>query len=117
MPDLFGIQSPSVAPIYPHRPGFKSSRDGPSAQAAKVIAPTVTGRRREVLDYLRTRATEPMTADDIAAALNRSPFGVRPRVSELAALGLIERADARGKNQSGMTASRWRLASDAVMTS
>lgn len=115
-PDLFGwTASPDISPTahYPHTVGFKGGRDGPSAQAAKAIAGTVTGRRLEILDFLRHRAAEPMTADAIASAIGRNILGVRPRVSELAALNLIERADTRGKNQSGMTASRWRAVSVA----
>jgi hypothetical protein len=110
--DLFGWISPPIAPAepahYPAAPGFKGPRDGPSHEAAKAVALSVTGRRREVLDFLRTRATEPMTADAIAAALSRSILSIRPRVCELHALGLIEADTTRGKNESGMTASRWK---------
>lgn len=112
--DLFGWAPPTApgeSARYPATPGYRGGRDGPSAAAAKMIASSVTGRRREVLEFLRSRAREPMTADEIAVAINRSPFAVRPRVSELAALKLIERADTRGKNTSGMSASRWRAVS------
>lgn len=107
--DLFGyVRSPPTAPVYPHSPGFKGESGGPSEQAAKNIAPKVTGLRRMVLDFLRSKATEPMTADQIAAAINRSILSIRPRVAELNALGLIEPDQTRGKNESGMTANRWR---------
>lgn len=95
-------------PRYPDAPGFKGERNGPSEQAAKVIALGVTGRRAEVLDYLRTRATRPETADEIAAQLNRSILSIRPRVAELHKLGLVEAAPQRGTNLSGMTAHCWR---------
>lgn len=106
--DLFGWQAPEPPPSYPQAAGFKGERDGPSERAAKIISRIVTGRRAEVLDYLKTKATEPMTADQIAVRLGRTPFSIRPRVAELHALGLIEPASERGKNESGMTANRWR---------
>jgi hypothetical protein len=55
-------------------------------------------------------ATEPLTADQIAIRLQRSPLSIRPRVSELAAAGKLVRADERGKNESGMSAIKWRAA-------
>lgn len=111
--DLFGWHpSPPTVPAgpahYPTLPGHKGPEGGPSHEAAQKIAPKVTGRRKEVLDFLQKRATAPMTADAIAVALNRSPFGVRPRVAELHAMGLIEPDTTRGKNESGMSAHRWR---------
>lgn len=101
--------SPSIVPdSYPHSPGYKGERDGPSERAAKVIALTVTGRRAEVLSYLRTRAAGPETADEIATGLNRSILSIRPRVAELHAMGMVEAVAQRGRNESGMTAHRWK---------
>lgn len=114
MADLFGWSpSPPVAPgetpRYPDIPGHKGARGGPSEQAAKIVAGYVTGRRAEVLDFIRQHGA-PVTADDIAAQLRRSPLAIRPRVSELAAAGLIEPAAVRGVNESGMSANRWQIA-------
>ena len=90
--------------MYPESPGFKAA--GPSEQAAKAIAGTAKTLRDKVL---QTIAATPagITADEIATKLNKSPFSVRPRVSELRRLGEIRPADSRGKNESGMTASLW----------
>ncbi len=113
-PDLFGyVPSPPTAPLYPpHGAGFKGERGGTSEEAAKAIALSVTGRRREVLEFLRTKAAEPMTADEIAVALQRSILSIRPRVSELYQMGLVEPHSTRGRNESsGLLARKWRPAS------
>lgn len=92
---------------YPDSPGFKAP--GPSAEAAGAIAGTAKTLRAQVLRTV-IRSDRGMTADEIAATLNRSILSVRPRVSELNRLGLIEKAPGRGKNESGMSATVWRVA-------
>ena len=49
------------------------------------------------------------TADEVAKDLNLSVLSVRPRVSELKRLGEIKQTGGRRKNDSGMTATVWRL--------
>jgi predicted ArsR family transcriptional regulator len=49
------------------------------------------------------------TADEIAMDLNLSVLSVRPRVSELNRNGEIEQTGTRRKNESGMTATVWRI--------
>lgn len=92
--------------IYPDAPGFKVA--GPSQEAAKIVA-----RPAKILLWkVKARLAElpgGATADEIAAELNASVLSVRPRVSELNRLGLIEKTAARRKNASGMTATVWRL--------
>lgn len=112
LPDLFGWVpspplSPDIPPAYPQAAGFKGGRGGPSEAAAKVINISITGRRAEVLELLRSRAERALTADEIAVRLNRSILSVRPRVAELHKLGLIEPATQRGRNESGMSAHCW----------
>jgi hypothetical protein len=67
--------------------------------------------RKEVLDYLGEHP-EGATADEIAAAIKRSPFTVRPRVSELnKKMNLIVDTGARRANaSSGRAAIVWRKA-------
>jgi hypothetical protein len=92
---------------YPIEPGFKAV--GPSQEAAEAI----TGLASTLRDLVRqTIARHPggITADDVAFKLNRSILSVRPRVSELRRLGDIRQAEGRGKNQSGLSASRWVIA-------
>jgi hypothetical protein len=93
---------------YPHAPGFKTLA-GRSRQAARSIAPHARTLRDRVLAEIE-HAKSPPTADEIASGLGENILSVRPRVSELYRLGRIEPAPVRGKNASGMSAMRWRLA-------
>jgi len=52
-----------------------------------------------------------LTADEIAKDLNLSVLSVCPRVSELKRLGEIQQTGARRKNESGTTATVWRIES------
>ena len=102
-PELFDWQG------YPESPGFKVS-GGTSEEAAKAIAPIVRGLRADVLAQIREC---PGTADEIAFAIHRSPFSVRPRLTELHRMGLIVPTGERRKHSSGMTANVWAIAPDA----
>ena len=92
--------------IYPDAPGFKVS--GPSEQAAKAIGSTANKMRAAVLAQIALHAAG-ATADEIAKDLNLSVLSVRPRVSELNRNGAIEQTGARRRNESGMTATVWRI--------
>jgi hypothetical protein len=92
---------------YPDAPGFKAS--GPSEQVATAISSTAKTLRDQVREVI-AMSPSGVTADDVAFKLNRSILSVRPRVSELRRLGDIRQAEGRGKNQSGMSASRWVIA-------
>jgi hypothetical protein len=50
----------------------------------------------------------PVTGDEVASVLGVPILSVRSRVSELHRLGKIEPAPMRGKNASGVWATRWR---------
>ena len=113
---LFGQREDSPVPsgrrrrpdiAYPDAPGFKAQ--GTSQDAAKAMTGAAkTLRARAMLCIERTPGG--LTADEVAAELGASPFAVRPRVTELNRLGLIERAEDRRRNVSGMTATVWRRA-------
>lgn len=90
---------------YPHTPGAKE-RGATSEEAAVRMHGTAHLIREEVLEALKA---EPMTADEIAAAIDRPILSVRPRVSELRRLGSITTTGERRTNESGMTAHVWRL--------
>jgi predicted ArsR family transcriptional regulator len=60
-----------------------------------------------VLEELRTWP-KGRTADELAKLLRRSPLSVRPRLSELKALGKVAATGERRRNESGMTATVWR---------
>jgi|SRR5262245_22068771 len=88
---------------YPEAAGWKAP--GPSREAAKTVdAATIRG---QVLTWLRAHGEA--TADEAAAALGYTPFTMRPRLTELKALGLIADSGARRRNQSGRRATVWRV--------
>ena len=93
--------------IYPDAPGFKVS--GPSEQAAEAMGGTANKMRAAVLARFAQYPTG-ATADEVARDLNLSVLSVRPRVSELKRTGKIKKTIARRKNQSGMSATVWRIA-------
>jgi predicted transcriptional regulator len=92
--------------IYPEAPGFKVS--GPSEQAAEAMGSAANRMRAAVLAQF-AQYPGGATADEIAKDLNLSVLSVRPRVSELKRLAEIEQTGGRRKNESGMTATVWRL--------
>ncbi len=91
---------------YPDTPGFKVA--GPSKQAAKAMTGKAAKMRAAVLAQI-AQYSGGATADEIAKDLNLSVLSVRPRVSELRRNGEIEQTGGRRKNQSGMTATVWRI--------
>jgi predicted ArsR family transcriptional regulator len=93
--------------IYPDAPGFKAH--GPSEQAAQVVGMTASKMRAAVLAQF-AQYPGGATADEVAKDLNLSVLSVRPRVSELKRTGKIKQTGARRKNESGMTATVWRIA-------
>jgi hypothetical protein len=83
-------------------------------QAAKVALGGVMLAiqiRNEVYDYVVANP-EGATADEIAQAIKRSAFTVRPRVSELYHSNKIIDSGARRKNASGRSAIVWRVKAD-----
>ena len=88
---------------YPSFPGAK--REGTSRAAAEQVAPRAPTLRELVVMALEV---EEMTADETAAALDKSVLSIRPRFSEALALGLIEDTGRTRKNDSGKDAVVWR---------
>jgi hypothetical protein len=103
----FHDSPPIAANSYPDAPGFKS--DGPSREAAHAVKAVASTLRARVLDAIKV-ASLPPTADEIADKLGASILSVRPRCSELFRRGEIAKADLRGRNDSGMSATRWKVA-------
>lgn len=103
-PDLFGLFEPLDEPRYPERVGYKEPTT--SADAARFIAPRVTGLRKQCLAHLRSHG--PRTADETAAELGISLLSIRPRFSELRSMGLIRETGERRDNESGTPAMVWR---------
>jgi hypothetical protein len=102
-PDLFDWTE-----RYPHRPGSKE-RGGTSEAAAQGIAPAAPHLRGRVLACLRDRG--PATPDECASRLDLDILSVRPRFSELARCGLIQKTGERRPNRSGALANVWQAPS------
>tara|TARA_A200000159_G_scaffold60004_1_gene55594 strand:+ start:170 stop:400 length:231 start_codon:yes stop_codon:yes gene_type:complete len=65
--------------------------------------------RAAALNYLESFYPRGFTADEIAFHLNLSILSIRPRISELNTLGMIEKTGERRKNESGNSAHVWRV--------
>lgn len=102
MKDMLGDEP--YANRYPVAAGFKVT--GTSQEAARKVTPRLTGLRSKVMDALRAGDK---TADEVAEFMDKSVLSVRPRLSELREMGLIEPTGARRHNESGMTADVWRI--------
>jgi len=73
---------------YPHHPGSKTGDTSQlAADSMAGIAPTL---RRVVLEEIKN--SEGLTADEVADKIRVSILSIRPRVSELRRMGLIEDA-------------------------
>jgi hypothetical protein len=94
-------------PVYPAFPGSKGAST--SREAAEAIAPVASTARGKVAKLFADSHPRGFTADEAAKELNASPFLIRPRLSELAAAGLIERTGERRPNpNSSLNAAVWR---------
>jgi hypothetical protein len=91
---------------YPCAPGMKA-RDT-SSDAAEQIAPRAK-RLRESVHALFVAGLK-FTADECAEAVGENILSIRPRLSELAARGLIVDSGRRRSNASGKSAIVWKLA-------
>lgn len=87
---------------YPEQAGAKT--EGPSHDAARSI--DARALRETVLADLKERG--PSTADECAKRLGRNVLAIRPRFSELVALGTIVDAGERRRNASRRFATVWR---------
>src|SRR4051794_26840174 len=93
--------------VYPDAPGYKAA--GTSEQAAAAFTEPAKNLRAAVLECI-TAEPAGLTADEAATRLGRSVLSVRPRVAELHRQGEIIETVERRRNQSGMTATVWRVA-------
>tara|TARA_Y100000588_G_C14209996_1_gene906288 strand:- start:1576 stop:1884 length:309 start_codon:yes stop_codon:yes gene_type:complete len=93
--------------IYPAHPGARD-RDT-SIAAADAIAPQAPNLRTATKSALAASEPHGLTADEVAAVLGLSILSIRPRVTELSRMGVIEDSGARRANQSGKRAIVWRM--------
>jgi hypothetical protein len=90
---------------YPQSPGYrKRETSRRAAREMKAKAPTLRDQCLKVIQ----ESPIALTADEVAAALGKSVLSVRPRVAELATMGLVVDSGARGENVSMKQAIKWR---------
>ena len=90
---------------YPERPGFKGDPNGPGADGARYYAGQVKGRRLQALSALDRG---PATAEQISEQIGVHWYLIRPRLSELKALGFVTETGERGRGALGGQATVWR---------
>lgn len=88
---------------YPVSPGFK--RAGTSQAAAEAVKPRAKSLRDQVLALLKI---QPLTADQCADWLGVDRLAIRPRLSELVKMNLIEDTGETRPNTSGINATVWK---------
>lgn len=91
---------------YPHTAGSKVANPETSVAAAPSVGAAEALRQKCYAELKR----ESLTADEVAERISESILSVRPRISELRALGKIEPTRDRRKNASGHSACVWRIA-------
>ena len=92
------------ATTYPDQPGFKNTTEETSARSAILVSSKAGILRERVMEVV---AKADSTADECAEAIGESVLSVRPRLSELRALGKIGPTNKRRKNDSGHSAVVW----------
>lgn len=78
-----------------------------SRQAAEQIAPRAGTLREKALICIQQSGSYGMTADEVAAKLGIDRLAIRPRLSELARMGLIRDTGRTHPNASGKQAVCW----------
>ena len=102
-PTFNGIEPPA---IYPEIPGWKGT-DGTSKEAAEHIKGSVKALRLIALQTFDR--LEEATAHELVEGSGYGVDSIRPRISELRGMMLLEPTGARRKNPSGRSAAVLRL--------
>lgn len=92
---------------YPQTPGWKAP--GTSQEAATSTRGRKAALQARVIEAFTAAGKAGLTADQAASKIGESVLAVRPRVSELSEMGLIEKTGSRRPNASGLNATVWRL--------
>lgn len=89
---------------YPHGPGYK---DKAGRKTAEAIRAKVPGNRERVF----AGVTEvPSTSEEVSDRIGMHWYRVRPRMTELHAMGRVIKTGEMGRGALGGTANRWRRA-------
>ena len=95
--------TPDLFTSYPDKPGWKEPTTSADAAPSRSEASLMRGKVLRVYEGM-THATP----DEVADHLGLSVLSVRPRCSELIAMGKLERTSIRIANRSGKTAAALR---------
>lgn len=90
---------------YPNTPGHKAGAPETSKQAASEITSRAASLREKAMGIFEIGWW--LTADQLATVLEEHPLAIRPRVSELHAMGLVRDTGVRRLNDSGKSAAVW----------
>lgn len=77
-------------------------------KAAEAINPKVTGLRLDTLKCLGDRPTG-MSSSQVVDGVGRYEYSVKPRITELQNMGLVEDSGLRAKNPRGRQEVVWRI--------
>ena len=77
-----------------------------TSAAARPTPAAAASNRERVLAVIRAAGSHGATADDVADALGRNVYHIRPRITELAAAGLI-REDGQRLGSCGKLVTVW----------
>jgi predicted ArsR family transcriptional regulator len=94
--DTFGL--PLFGATYPHAPGYARGSETSRAAAAEAVAPKLRVLHRMVLECL---LAAPLVIDEISTKVGKHLLIIRPRVTELKELGLVEVTKERGTSALG----------------
>lgn len=103
-------ESGAGAQRYPLRAGHKGDPNGPGAEGAEAVTPSLGRRQQEALEALGRLPGQRGTAEDVAALIGRHWFHVRPRLSECKALGRVVIEPDRGVTGFGKPCTIYRVA-------
>jgi hypothetical protein len=108
MSDLFDYVPPAAPGRYPVSPGFKDGDT--SRKAATSVKDRASLLRDRCFGRVRLAGAAGLTADECADQVGESILSIRPRFTELKALGRIADSGQRRRNESGRNAKVWVVA-------
>ena len=103
----YAFRSDCASSSYPNHPGARAGSPETSHEAAETIAPLANGRRARILAVLKEHLGG-LCSEQIGELTGLSRYAIRPRISELVALGEVERTYSRTINDVGSSVVIWR---------
>jgi hypothetical protein len=109
-PDSFPVASEDGS-SYPYSPGSRGNSPNTSYEAATTIAPIAPDHRARILAALQAHSAG-LCSEQIGRIVGLSVYAVRPRISELLALGIVEETGDTVKNDRGRNVTIWKAVAD-----